>query len=941
MTNVAFGPTITVSNSYTDGYVKTTSMGTIAARRVAANGRGPQIITHVYGYVSGKGATRSITMYLGSASATFNRAAATTGVGTGYVNTSDWYISNGDSSVEFGYSSSGSFYYARGGTGTRVTPYGSYTGALRCAYTYIQSPAAPITVTSITGGDGVAKVSWVAGDNGGSAITGYNVEYSINSSFTSSKTISTVGGETSISIAELDSGSTYYFRVYAKNAVTAAAATTSVASAAASLLIPIYGALTYNDPTVYTASYGSFWSLAGHVTGFDGAGEIVDPVVAKETYSYFSTTDNKFAKTNVDVRINAPSANRFTNAYGKIFAEGITGDEVIIGTIGTYFEGTTDLVKGPNGSVNRIAFKTVLGYSDLDNPNPTVLSWTARSGNDLYNQEFILTMDGYFEDPYARIEVKVGKGDGTTQNFIQEIPLSAASPNYYEELAVFLFYSCTALGYGQLVLKICNTDDYASAQSATINFGAYNLQQPKWNEPITIKGLCRSLYIRNGGRVDANFPDNVGFYNAPNLNIAEYEYEPSFNSLVFETSFPPVHSVKSNMWTYLQDACVATHEEIAIIDDVITVRNVGIRNVDPDDFVEPPNVAISSTLTGRQVDVNYHESEYVASGEIYSAREDDNKVLSVKVGESIKTTIQTDSSIISVNQPFPYLRMEGVTIPAGVYEIMDGTGLPISDKLWLNSGGNLVVSLNPDLAGAIDIFLTGPIKAITSDPTYSIAVSDGKNQYAALSITGSAVRGTKKVLSLLTGSAEAVTVQEVATTITNPFVTTLAQAYDVGITASTVASGPNVSLSGSVSVGNIASFGLAQGSLIRYRENIYRVTDATINNIAVSFNAVSYVVVDDLVDSWPIADSTVDGYDYVWGGYQSHDARITPLATTATREIFVFLDTDSNPYFSESTLGTISVLLDTDGVPYYSETFDTTFGKLLYLDYDVVPYYKA
>jgi len=932
--NVAFGPAVSETKSYTDGYVKTTSMGTIAARRVAANGAGPQIITHVLGYVNGKGASRTITMYLGSSSATFTRAAASSGTSTGYVDTSNWYIANGDSSVEFGYQCSAAFYFSRGATGTRVTPYGSATGALTCSYTYIQAPAAPTAIAAITAADGVAKISWTAGDNGGSTITGYDVQYSINSNFTSSKTVSTAGAETNISIPELESNARYYFRVYAKNAVTTAAKTTSVASASIFFDVPKYGSQRYDDPTVYVADAGTFWSLGGHVVGFDKTGTQIEPIVSKQTFDYVSTVDGKPAQTNVDVRFKAPRATNFTNGDGNLFAYGVEGEEILVGSIGSYFNGN-------NSSVNRIAYKTAfIDYNAID-----TLSWVARSGNDLYNQEFIISNRPSGETRLIRLETKIGNGTGSTVDTMieQELFVGPNHPNFYEELAIFVFYSFNKTGQGNITVKVCNTVDYSNAITLSQNYSYYGGQIPLWNDNITIIGTARSLYMRNGGVIDAQNPNNVGFHNAPNYTIAEYESPPTYNSLVTNTDFPPVHSITGNMWNYLQDSCIATREEVALVDDVITLRNIGIRNIDADDFIEPPSITIDSTLTGKQVNVNYRESTYVASGEIYSAREDDNKVLSVTFGESIETTIQTDSSIISLNQPLPYYRTKGVPVPTGVYEIMDATKLPVKETMWLNYGGKLTVSKNPDIAGALNVFLQGPKYLIPSTTApYSIAVSDGQNDYASLSVTGSGIKGKTNVLNLLTAADQVKTVQDVATTIVNPFITNLTQAYDVGSTASFIAAGTNLSLSGSVSTKNTSSFGIVEGSLIEYKNNIYRINRATVSNLVVSFEATAYVTVDAFQSKWNV-DSTVDAYDYVWSGYQASDENVTPLTTNANSNVLVsvFGDTDSNPYFKNSSDTGYSVLFDTDGVPYYDTNYYPDQTVLLYLDIDGSPYYKA
>lgn len=174
--------------------------------------------------------------------------------------------------------------------------------------------------------------------------------------------------------------------------------------------------------------------------------------------------------------------------------------------------------------------------------------------------------------------------------------------------------------------------------------------------------------------------------------------------------------------------------------------------------------------------------------------------------------------------------------------------------------------------------MTGPsIEIPSTTAPYSLSVSDGENQYGALSIFGSGLVYDPQVLNLLTGSDPAKTPQRVSTTVDNPFISTLEQAYDTGIWASVDASGPVVSLSLSIPTSSIASFGTTPGSLIQWGLSQYRVTSSTVTAMAVTLTCVRHVTVGDFDDLW--SGLTAGDHDAVWGNYQAKDQIVYPYKT--------------------------------------------------------------
>lgn len=93
---------------------------------------------------------------------------------------------------------------------------GDYYGG----YSYYTVPTAPTSLVAGTVTDTSVALSWTApSDNGGTAITGYRIEYS-SDNFATTSVANTTGTGTTTTVTGLTSSTSYKFRVYAKNAVT-------------------------------------------------------------------------------------------------------------------------------------------------------------------------------------------------------------------------------------------------------------------------------------------------------------------------------------------------------------------------------------------------------------------------------------------------------------------------------------------------------------------------------------------------------------------------------------------------------------------------------------------------------------------------------------------------------------------------------------------------
>jgi hypothetical protein len=203
---------------------------TLPAGRATADGQTPIYITGLRGMALGRNGARSIRLTLGGSATDFytvRQANNAEGTPTWGCNPS---VVLGGGVRRFSITSTnGSFWFGRGGSGTTTDNYGtSYSGGLGGTVEYLQAPGAPsgITVRPSSSVSNRLDVTLPTGtDNGGIGINGYRIFYARDLNKINSGGYDgyfDTSGALSQSIDGLPMGVVHYFRVGAKNVVTAA-----------------------------------------------------------------------------------------------------------------------------------------------------------------------------------------------------------------------------------------------------------------------------------------------------------------------------------------------------------------------------------------------------------------------------------------------------------------------------------------------------------------------------------------------------------------------------------------------------------------------------------------------------------------------------------------------------------------------------------------------
>lgn len=237
MAQYNFGGTNTSVIGFTDAYV-ISPIALPAGPRKSADGKFWALITNLKAYASGKGATRTMSLSLDGVGGTgnFSRGSAGSAGDTGWHGCS-LLVDGG--SANFRITSSGSFYFGRGGSGSTTDNNGLHRtdGALGGSMLYAYTPSAPAAPSASSPIPGRIDLVWDAPtDNGGAGITGYVLQRADDANFETNVTeFDVAASPRAYSDVTVEPGKTYWYRVYALNAVTAAADTRSLASTSTSL----------------------------------------------------------------------------------------------------------------------------------------------------------------------------------------------------------------------------------------------------------------------------------------------------------------------------------------------------------------------------------------------------------------------------------------------------------------------------------------------------------------------------------------------------------------------------------------------------------------------------------------------------------------------------------------------------------------------------------
>ena len=207
-----------------------------------------------------------------------------------------------------------------------------------------------------------------------------------------------------------------------------------------------------------------------------------------------------------------------------------------------------------------------------------------------------------------------------------------------------------------------------------------------------------------------------------------------------------------------------------------------VRQFDATDtLVDPPvnlvskGRSVQAQDTVEWIKIAYYNNEYVTNKQVYPYLMEGPTTYSVGAEETLVYEVQLNASLASVNQPTAVNAINLSTIDTvGQYAVVDNAGAPIPAAEWIGQGGFVQVRLKDHQT--LEVTIRG-MKTARNNAPFRLAEFD-RDAYPALYVTGTGVRTNRQEVRLHTGSSRAVPDSE--TTVENPFISTLEQAYTTG-----------------------------------------------------------------------------------------------------------------------------------------------------------------
>ena len=237
-----------------------------------------------------------------------------------------------------------------------------------------------------------------------------------------------------------------------------------------------------------------------------------------------------------------------------------------------------------------------------------------------------------------------------------------------------------------------------------------------------------------------------------------------------------------DIWDALKQICIAQRIEISLVSSNIVVRPIRGRIAE---------VAANSSITwdvangdiAQSVNVWLYNNQRKVNNLVYPSGgwTSDVTVYQVDAGQTLEVNIPVDVSLESLQQPIVQNSVAPLYSATSVYAVAGNDGLPITAAQWTATGGSLTVAIGEDTK-SIDLTIVG-----ANDPTgkyapYRIAMSSGpSNYYSSLRIVGTGVFFDKQVYNFSTGVPSNQTATEVGAEIDSPFISTVAEAFTVGM----------------------------------------------------------------------------------------------------------------------------------------------------------------
>lgn len=383
-----------------------------------------------------------------------------------------------------------------------------------------------------------------------------------------------------------------------------------------------------------------------------------------------------------------------------------------------------------------------------------------------------------------------------------------------------------------------------------------------------------------------------------------------------------------DLWVFLKDLCTTYEFEIALVDDVITVRKLRERTLTPLD-ISSESWTVADINPAQYVEVNYYNYDETFNTLVYPAGgwNKDVQVYQVDAGQTLSFDLELNTYLTYVEQPTVQYTVGRYDTADSVYCVAANDGLPVPVAEWNDYGGSLTVEIDDKQTNILHVTLIGA--NIPDRAPFRIAVSAGTSDYySSLHITGSGLNFEKKSILQPTGLQPEDTANVIGVTIDNKFISTISQARDVGKRAAIRYGMPTMAYSfNGVTIGDFLT---APGTIVYTHFFEY---DEQIGNIDFDAADASYGTwtFEEFDDNLP--SSVVDGVEYqlfgnVTGARLRYRDSWYRVISSSIQPASIDVSSDWDTLFDDFNVSNSDRLFS---------DFNTTFNELKFSDFNLIP----
>lgn len=315
-----------------------------------------------------------------------------------------------------------------------------------------------------------------------------------------------------------------------------------------------------------------------------------------------------------------------------------------------------------------------------------------------------------------------------------------------------------------------------------------------------------------------------------------------------------VSGFEGRVWDRLGEFCAINELDVSVRDQTLTV---GPRNR----LLSHPGVfgGLSRSAERRekykQVALLDRRSEANDAGTALFYKAD--SVYQVAAREVFETTLQTDHSILSLNQPVPVWGIDPFPYTGGTgqFVVTGADGYIVAPQWWIDHGGKVEVELTEN-EGEILLRITAPFEDSVRAP---YRISEGAADRPALYITGSGIMNRPLERHIATGARNAR--EGFASVFDSPFLSGLEQVYGAAMAMATEYSASAAEISFELDNQWDTPTALGQypaGTLFTDGKRIVRVADANQTRSRVSGTGVPHTTVGLENASYPVGATLAD-----------------------------------------------------------------------------------